>query len=435
MPSLEQPPKGVVAGLEEAIELLSKQPTSGRPAKVRDEVVKLLKTLHSEAQKEQASQRTMKAPAEEAILDKLSEIQATIEKQIQATVEKQIQAAVKKLERKNNIEASGDAPENDAPKNDAPKSEVSKNDTPKNYADVLKSTATKANHQTERQKQKEALAQERASYQTVLSMKNMRPEAWKSLLAMTGREIAEHCQDEINSWEWKSKNGKILPKPHIIGVKKLPHHLHLHFETSYQALTANTLKDWGDAFEGLRLHEPVYGVVVRRAPIDSPTDDKALRSLEEENNLKTGTITKAAPLRSRKKQQVDENSDDHSLVLYLNDKHAANRCIANGVNIDFAHHATERFTPQFKATQCFNCYSHGHHASNCKRNPRCGKCSENHDTRECKNAVVKCCQCGGPHEAWQARCPVIIAEKKRLKELMGRTPCLFDSWEHELEED
>ena len=60
-------------------------------------------------------------------------------------------------------------------------------------------------------------------------------------------------------------------------------------------------------------------------------------------------------------------------------------------------------------TQCRNCWAVGSHDTNrCrKRQPICGKCAQNHDTDSCEAAQpnFECCQCGGPHAAWNRRCP------------------------------
>ncbi len=55
--------------------------------------------------------------------------------------------------------------------------------------------------------------------------------------------------------------------------------------------------------------------------------------------------------------------------------------------------------------RCFNCQRFGHVAAACKGKRRCGKCSEDHDFKECKNQI-KCCNCGGTHVAAYRGCPV-----------------------------
>jgi hypothetical protein len=76
--------------------------------------------------------------------------------------------------------------------------------------------------------------------------------------------------------------------------------------------------------------------------------------------MKAGTITKITPLRRKKCDASDKVKLHHSIVVYMNDPHAANRCITNGYHVDYVHHAAEKFTPQYQIMQCFNCLDYGH---------------------------------------------------------------------------
>ena len=151
---------------------------------------------------------------------------------------------------------------------------------------------------------------------------------------------------------------------------------------------------------------------------------ETIKQLEGENNMKLETIVKITPLRRRKNH--DSVKLHHSIIVYMNNQHTANKSITNGFHVDYLHYAAERFTPQYQITQCFNCCDYGHRAKECKRHSRCGKCGEKHNIKECQSTIVQCFQCKGSHEAWHPQCPARIAEKDRLEELMGNTSCLFD---------
>jgi len=43
--------------------------------------------------------------------------------------------------------------------------------------------------------------------------------------------------------------------------------------------------------------------------------------------------------------------------------------------------------------RCFKCCGYYHFAKNCKKDVICGKCAENHATKECKNEIRKCVKC------------------------------------------
>lgn len=68
-------------------------------------------------------------------------------------------------------------------------------------------------------------------------------------------------------------------------------------------------------------------------------------------------------------------------------------------------------------TQCYYCQAYGHTAKYCpkkeaKQGPTCGRCTQNHDTRECKVMEKRCANCdaeGWPaegHRAGTGQCPV-----------------------------
>lgn len=60
------------------------------------------------------------------------------------------------------------------------------------------------------------------------------------------------------------------------------------------------------------------------------------------------------------------------------------------------------------ATQCHNCQLYGHAALNCKANPRCVKCGEDHHWSRCSKSnevPAKCANCKGPHPSSFKGCP------------------------------
>ena len=308
-------------------------------------------------------------------------------------------------------------------------------DVPKTYAEIIKSAPfkeSKIERLTQRRKQREILRKERERHGVTLSLKDMSTDKQQAILTMPPKTIAEGCQKAINRLYVNTSDS-----PRIIGISKLAKAFRLQFETEEEASTArklNQTKDdiWSTIFEGLKVHEPMHGIVVHGIPIEgldmTRMDDRdVIKRLEAENNIKAGTIVKITPLRRRKNRTSDAVKLHHSIIVYMNNQHNANKCITNGFYVDYLHYTmVEKFIPQYQILQCFNCCDYGHQATNCKRHSRCGKCGENHNTRECKSTTVHCFQCKGSHEAWHPQCPARIAEKDRLEELMGNTLPLFD---------
>lgn len=60
------------------------------------------------------------------------------------------------------------------------------------------------------------------------------------------------------------------------------------------------------------------------------------------------------------------------------------------------------------ATQCHNCQLYGHASLNCKADPKCVKCGEDHHWSKCSKsneAPAKCANCKGPHPSSFKGCP------------------------------
>src|SRR5436190_24125369 len=98
-------------------------------------------------------------------------------------------------------------------------------------------------------------------------MKSIKASTQQSITAMSGKAIAERCQQAINHVYFNNTDS-----PHIIGVSKLAHNIRLQFQTEEEANIIRGLHKmkediWSAAFEGLKTHEPMYGIVIHGVPI------------------------------------------------------------------------------------------------------------------------------------------------------------------------
>ena len=74
--------------------------------------------------------------------------------------------------------------------------------------------------------------------------------------------------------------------------------------------------------------------------------------------------------------------------------------------------------------RCGICQEYNHTKKWCKNNakPVCGRCSEEHETKDCKNTDFKCYHCQAPHGTFSKECPIykqeaeikIIQEREKL---------------------
>jgi hypothetical protein len=218
-------------------------------------------------------------------------------------------------------------------------------------------------------------------------------------------------------------------KPTINGIAKLANgNLKLQFITTEDAEKVRTTAiDWTVIYQGVKMHKPNYGIVVHGIPtdiIDLEANYSETAKLWSEQNQEIN-ILRITPLR-RKTREPRRPQKHHSIVVFTENKAAANHCIKFGFFVDRCRYKTERYTPHLHLNQCFRCYGFGHKALTCKNRQRCGRCSnEGHNSNECNHPYPTCANCKGEHESWQPRCPSKVKEQARLRDLENQTPPLY----------
>lgn len=60
--------------------------------------------------------------------------------------------------------------------------------------------------------------------------------------------------------------------------------------------------------------------------------------------------------------------------------------------------------------QCFHCCRFGHTRDKCRSQPRCLKCSGDHDGKSCSIEVLHCINCSGSHKATDKTCPEFLRQ-------------------------
>lgn len=74
-------------------------------------------------------------------------------------------------------------------------------------------------------------------------------------------------------------------------------------------------------------------------------------------------------------------------------------------------------------TQCYNCQMYGHGSSRCRVKTFCARCAGQHQTAECKESIIKCANCNGPHQSNSDECEsklTYIKLKQRTQNLPKR---------------
>jgi len=287
----------------------------------------------------------------------------------------------------------------------------------KTYAQAATTPPTelaKAKISPERKKILEEGRKERRKYEITLTANNA-PEDIKSTIESTDNKgITAQCQKAINK-------ANIKNKPTLKGVNKLAKNiLRLYFETAEETERVREADiEWEEAYPGLTVHKPKYGVVVHGVPTEAidldKTHDETLRQWEMENTNKQLKIVNAIPLRRREKHKTAAHQ---SVVIFTESPTVADECIKIGFNLNCQRLKTEKYSPNLHINQCYKCHKYGHRSTNCKRKEVCGKCGQdNHRTIEC-NAEKPCCvNCGEDHEAWNVKCARRTEEGNKLHKL------------------
>lgn len=68
-----------------------------------------------------------------------------------------------------------------------------------------------------------------------------------------------------------------------------------------------------------------------------------------------------------------------------------------------------------RINRCFKCQAYGHVAVGCTKQTRCAGCGEDHDTRNCESATIRCVNCNSEaHRADSPQCSAFQEYKKKI---------------------
>jgi len=185
------------------------------------------------------------------------------------------------------------------------------------------------------------------------------------------------------------------------------------------------LKENRDWIRGLGEHAelivPTYGVIVhgistnsinikhQKATIQQILADNYTVIPKAEISF-VGWLTKESP-----------HKRASSIVVEFTDPEMANAIIYAGMVWDGHIHICQLYDRACRVKQCFRCYNYGHIGTQCNAAQTCGYCTEQHETKHCKQKGVegftpKCTVCKGVHTAWSNACPARKKEMGRVEQ-------------------
>jgi hypothetical protein len=185
---------------------------------------------------------------------------------------------------------------------------------------------------------------------------------------------------------------------------------------------------WNE-LEQAKLVVPQYSYIAHGVPKDAvsfqPGTDQGemIANIERKNGIK---VTRIEPLMKKPKNPT---APTHSVVLFSEAWEDADKIIEGCLKLNNGRivHA-ERYMPECRLVQCYKCQGFGHKAKWCKGVVKCGKCGEQHETRQHSGEKVQCANCNGPHHAWHHECLNRAGELKRLEQLRATIPSTYGSF-------
>jgi hypothetical protein len=308
--------------------------------------------------------------------------------------------------------------ENRFDKIDAKLDEIRKtvSEPPKTYAEVAQRGADRPTTSTARGRpahpdpevkaRMEKLRRERAKMEVILTTRGASDEVKEKWANMSNEEITESLKQAI-------KNIGIEPTK-IHKAQKITHGIKIRCTSDKEAEELYNI-EWKDIFEGADVIEQwskivLHGVSKHAIDFERDKSEEIIALIEDANHgIKIG---KVEPLTKRPR---NPNAPTQSIIISMKHSEEADECITDGMNIERRWFRPERYTPQCRLNQCFNCQGYGHKANVCTRKTKCGKCAQEHDTRTCESEMMQCANCKDSHHAWHQECPNRQQRKEQIE--------------------
>ena len=246
----------------------------------------------------------------------------------------------------------------------------------------------------------EKLKRERAKTEVMITTRDVNDDMKNQLANMSEEVLTNNIQQAITA------AGKEQVK--IRRVQKTANHgIKIRCATDKEAEEVRSM-EWKKIIEGASIIETIYRVVIHgvsKYDIDFEKDKpEEIITRMRSSNSEEITIVRVEPLMKRPR---NPNARTQSIVISFKCPKEADDCIRTGIHIENRHYAiTERYIPQSQIKQCFKCQAYGHKANVCTRKARCGKCAQEHETKDCQNETMSCANCKDSHCAWSHECPV-----------------------------
>ena len=156
-----------------------------------------------------------------------------------------------------------------------------------------------------------------------------------------------------------------------------------------------------------RIHNLIaFNVPITMEP-DNPTH---IKEIHEVNQLEPNTIKSARWVKPIARRSPTQGTA-HLIILYT-DINAANRALANGLQICHRKVSIEKIRKE--PVRCLKCQQWNHYAKECTAAlDTCGNCAEKHRTSQCPDHTKRrCASCNcTDHASWSRECPIFLRKR------------------------
>jgi len=285
---------------------------------------------------------------------------------------------------------------------------------PQTYAEAAQKNTLRTGQSTQPQNAQsnmikvrmEKLRQERAKTEVRITLRNSNTNTKEQVEKSSEEEITNSLQNAITN--------EGVNEIKIVKAEKGPNYgIKIRCASEMDAEKLRSM-NWKNALEGASVIETLHGAVIHgvsKYDIDFEKDNlEETKTRIQFTNSEGTAIEKIAPLRKRAR---NANAPTQSVVIFFKRSKDVTNCIESGIHIGRRHYnIIERYLPQCQIKQCFKCQSYGHKASACTRKAKCGKCAQEHETKECQENTMQCANCKGSHCAWSHECPLRQQKKE-----------------------
>jgi hypothetical protein len=183
-----------------------------------------------------------------------------------------------------------------------------------------------------------------------------------------------------------------------------------------------------DELEQAKLFVQQYGYVAHGVPKDVINPQPGVDQHEMIANIESQNEIKVSRIEPLMKNPKNPSAPTHSVVLFSEAWEDADKIIDGCLRVNGRWiHAVERYMPECQLVQCYKCQGFGHRAKSCKGHAKCGKCGEEHETRQHIGNKVKCANCNEEHHSGHHDCPCRKKELERLERLKATIPPTYGS--------